>query len=305
MISVIVPTYNRKQLLPRALESVLRQTYQDFEIIVIDDGSTDGTEELFAARYTDARIRYERLPQNQGVHKARNHGLDIARGEFVAFLDSDDELYPHALERALAALNNTEFGVVLSSYRLDNGELTGFDRQEDGEITFADLLCSRRTRKVKATFTMIRRSVIGDIRWKVQYLQFTFFRMVESKTRSWYIAEPLAIYHRGADAHSITKVRNVTNTRLSIERARVLSEFIELFGAQLIAGCPHMYGYYAYGASVGLLLDGQTQKARVLAREAARYQPNPRYRFFRFFSLLPFSPALLRASFALKRALVR
>lgn len=95
-VSVVIPTYNRAHCVARAIDSVLRQTYVDYELIVVDDGSTDGTRELLA-RYGD-RIHVILKP-NQGVSKTRNRGIAEARGEFVAFLDSDDEWLPLKLER--------------------------------------------------------------------------------------------------------------------------------------------------------------------------------------------------------------
>ncbi|RLB05643.1 MAG: glycosyltransferase family 2 protein, partial [Deltaproteobacteria bacterium] len=94
-VSVIIPTYNRRTLLLEAVESVLAQTYSDFELIVVDDGSTDGTEE--AIKRYGSRLIYTYQP-HQGVSAARNKGIEIARGELVAFLDSDDLWLPKKLQ---------------------------------------------------------------------------------------------------------------------------------------------------------------------------------------------------------------
>jgi hypothetical protein len=93
-VSVVIPTYQRRDMVVRAVESVLTQTYRDFELIVVDDGSTDGTADGLA-RFGDA-IRYEWQP-NAGVSAARNAGLRTARGRLVAFLDSDDRWLPDHL----------------------------------------------------------------------------------------------------------------------------------------------------------------------------------------------------------------
>jgi len=87
-VSVVIPTYNRAGFVTRAIDSALAQTYRDFEIVVVDDGSTDDTERILRA-YGD-RIRYLRQ-ENAGVSRARNAGIAAARGEWIAFLDSDDE----------------------------------------------------------------------------------------------------------------------------------------------------------------------------------------------------------------------
>ena len=86
--SIIIPTLNRKSFLKKAVDSVLAQTYTNFELIIIDDGSTDETDKLISS-YNDTRIAYMHQ-ENKGVSNARNKGLKLAKGDFIAFLDSDD-----------------------------------------------------------------------------------------------------------------------------------------------------------------------------------------------------------------------
>ncbi|NOT62842.1 MAG: glycosyltransferase family 2 protein [Acidobacteria bacterium] len=113
LVSVIVPTYNRAYCLGATLDSVLQQTYPHVELIVIDDGSTDGTAELIARDYAqDKRVRYVRQA-NAGVVAARNHGLRLAQGDFVALLDSDDVWHLWKLEAQLAVMRaRPEVGMV-------------------------------------------------------------------------------------------------------------------------------------------------------------------------------------------------
>ncbi|MFC2061357.1 glycosyltransferase family 2 protein [Elusimicrobiota bacterium] len=106
--SVIIPSYNRKLFLGKAVETVLSQSYAEFEIIIIDDGSTDGTKELLE-KYEDERIRYI-YQDNRGVSSARNRGLKEAQGEYIAFLDSDDWWHRDKLtETDLAVEDNPEY----------------------------------------------------------------------------------------------------------------------------------------------------------------------------------------------------
>jgi glycosyltransferase involved in cell wall biosynthesis len=95
--SVIIPTFNRRHLFEIALKSVRNQTYKDFEVIVVDDGSTDQTNEVIK-NFADARIKYL-YQENHGVSHARNRGINISRGKFIAFLDSDDRWVPQKLQR--------------------------------------------------------------------------------------------------------------------------------------------------------------------------------------------------------------
>lgn len=101
--SVVLPTYNRAHLLPRAIQSVLDQTYEDFELIVVDDASTDQTREVVAS-FHDERIVYIRLEVNSGVSIARNTAIAQARGEYISLLDDDDEYLPNFLAETHRAL---------------------------------------------------------------------------------------------------------------------------------------------------------------------------------------------------------
>ncbi|MBN1760389.1 MAG: glycosyltransferase [Chitinispirillaceae bacterium] len=112
-VSVIIPVYNRVEYLPRAVESVLRQSFTDFECIVVDDGSDDGSDRLPCLR--DHRIRSIRLENHYGVSRARNEGVKTARAPWIAFLDSDDEWLPGKLALQMRwRLSHPEIRIVQS-----------------------------------------------------------------------------------------------------------------------------------------------------------------------------------------------
>lgn len=101
LVSVIIPVFNRRNLICSTINSVMAQTYRNLEVLVVDDGSTDGTEELLKERYAgESRFRYI-WQKNAERAVARNTGIKAARGEYIAFLDSDDLWYPTKLERQL------------------------------------------------------------------------------------------------------------------------------------------------------------------------------------------------------------
>ena len=100
-LSIIIPTFNRCELLCRALNSVFNQTYSDYEVIVVDDGSTDGTAEMLQKNFTQVRYFYQ---PNKGVSASRNKGLEMSMGRWIAFLDSDDEWLPQKLEKQISLL---------------------------------------------------------------------------------------------------------------------------------------------------------------------------------------------------------
>ena len=126
-VSIITPTYNRASLIPDAIKSVLKQSYKDWELIIIDDGSTDNTKEVVRPYLTDSRITYLKNESNLGISKNRNKGISLSKGEYVAMIDSDDIwLDSEKLSKQVAFLDdNTEFGIV-------GTQITAIDK--DGKI---------------------------------------------------------------------------------------------------------------------------------------------------------------------------
>ncbi|MDL1981521.1 MAG: glycosyltransferase [Deltaproteobacteria bacterium] len=116
-VSIVIPTYNRAWLLRKAILSVLNQTYQDFEIIVVDDASNDNTIDVISA-LNDKRIKYIRHDVNKGEAGARNTGILNTNGQYIAFLDDDDEWLPKKLELQVNKLENSpqKTGLIYTSY---------------------------------------------------------------------------------------------------------------------------------------------------------------------------------------------
>lgn len=122
LVSVVIPTYNRAGSIIKAVESVLNQTYQNIEIIVVDDNSSDNTEELIKLLGND-KIRYIKNEMNLGPSGARNKGIQHAKGEYIAFQDSDDEWLPSKLEQQLQLFQQEDYGLVYCAYRYLKGSL--------------------------------------------------------------------------------------------------------------------------------------------------------------------------------------
>lgn len=131
VFSVIIPTYNREKILSRAIDSILAQTFGDFELIIVDDGSIDKTEEL-VRNYKDERIKYV-YKENGGQNSALNVGLKEARGRFVAFCDSDDTWMPLKLERTYEKYMEDEDVSVVYCW-------TGIERNGQVELARNDYL---------------------------------------------------------------------------------------------------------------------------------------------------------------------
>ena len=142
-VSIIIPAYNRAKVLPRAINSVLTQTYQDFEIIIVDDCSRDNTDKIIK-QFTDPRIRYIKHKHNKGGNAARNTGIKEARGEFIAFLDSDDEWLSDKLNKQmkLFAENGPSVGLIYAGQRCydeNNGKDFDYIGDKTGSV-FSDML---------------------------------------------------------------------------------------------------------------------------------------------------------------------
>jgi hypothetical protein len=116
VITIVTPSYNRAASLERAIASVLAQTLTDFEFIIVDDASTDGSADV-VRRFQDPRIRLHRFDVRRGANPARNQGIEMARADLVTFLDSDDEFLPHRLERTVHVMReDRRTDVLLSSF---------------------------------------------------------------------------------------------------------------------------------------------------------------------------------------------
>lgn len=252
VVSVIVPTFNRAALLPRALDSVAAQTFTDWEILLVDDGSTDATPWV-AERYR-ARLG-QRLRFIAGAHhgpcRARNRGIEAASGEFVAFLDSDDEFAPEKLERQVALFRRCpELALVYSDYACIDLEgvrfPSVFDSKcraarevratrvgEDEYLCAADLLDVLLRQYFIATITgMVRREVlhpgprfIDDPAYAEEWL---FYAEIVRRHRAGFVDAPLSLHHFTTGSVSRTSahenmVRLVRTLREMLRRLQPLT----------------------------------------------------------------------------------
>lgn len=142
-VSVVIPTYKRASTIVRAVRSVTDQTMSDLEVVVVDDHSEDGTEEIFRD-IADDRITFLAHSSNRGGNAARQTGIDASGGELIAFLDADDTWYPEKLERQVAALDDAGQGMGLAytwfDQELTTGELIPGGRSTSGGLNTPALL---------------------------------------------------------------------------------------------------------------------------------------------------------------------
>lgn len=156
LFSVVVPAYNREKTVGRAIKSALAQTYGNIQVVVIDDGSKDGTKEVVLSFLKDERVKYI-YQENSGAQRARNHGLEHSQGEFIIFLDSDDELLPECLEKLVEKFReDSEIGAAYFVAGVkENGRLRSMRKDylngyiyrevlEQGYLTSSSFIAMRR-----------------------------------------------------------------------------------------------------------------------------------------------------------------
>lgn len=134
-ISVIIPAYNRAEYVTQAIDSVLAQTYTDYEIVVVDDGSTDNTKEVLEPYMDKIRYKYQ---ENAGVSAARNTGIRATSGQWLAFLDSDDEWFPDKLSSQMQCINRTHAKVCFTNVEFIGKKNSFSNSKQSGEEVFQE-----------------------------------------------------------------------------------------------------------------------------------------------------------------------
>lgn len=191
-VSIITATYNRAATLGRAIDSVLQQTWSDWELIVVDDGSDDETAAVLGT-YADKRIRVHRHERNRGATAAKNTGFDHIRGEWFTILDSDDEMAPDALEVMLDYARRTRATAITCNCQdSQTGELTGMGHSGDGWMSAAQTARSRGEH-----WGLTRTALLGGLRFdeRLPTYEDTLWLKINAKARRYYVHRALRIYH--------------------------------------------------------------------------------------------------------------
>ena len=232
-VSIIIPTYNARDYVREAVRSALAQTYQNVEIIVVDDGSTDDTKKILEPYARDGKINYI-YQANQGLAGARNTGVKAARGEYIAFLDSDDLFLPKKVERQVAALeSHPDFGVCYSDVNhfteMPNGRRFYHHRYTypSGNIfepllhrQFINPLCVMVRREVIKKYGMFDENLRRSEDWEL------WLRWAHSGVKFYHVDEALAQYR-------VRIVGNLSSMQSEPEMKKKNLEFFEALGRKL------------------------------------------------------------------------
>lgn len=247
--SVIIPAYNREETISRAIRSVRKQTYQDFQIIVVDDCSDDGTRQRVREMDVD-RLTLIQHEQNKGANAARNTGIEAANGDFICFLDSDDELDEQYLQTVVTTFqeHSTDCGGVTTGYnRSTDGEITDTSSPATGKITLDvavgkdDRFRSRKNVIGGFSCTTFRAGIFEDVGLLDESLpslqDLDFYLRVLEQYYIYGIAEPLVTYYRDGDQIST----NVEAKKRGKER--FLEKHGDKFDSKLMANFHYTMGF--------------------------------------------------------------
>jgi teichuronic acid biosynthesis glycosyltransferase TuaG len=254
-VAVIMPCHNGAHTLTQAVQSVIDQTFKDWELVIVDDGSTDPSPQIiqdFAA--ADPRIRSVRNEKASGASNARNKALRFTRARYVAFLDSDDAWLPHKLEAQLKSMQENGAALACGSYDVMDGSgmIIGAVRPKPGFLSYRGLLtdCS-----VGALTAVLDRSLCGDIQFNSQLSTSEDYQLWLSLIRRGLTAiclpETLAVYRVHGKTLSSNKFVAARN------RWRVYREF-ERYNVVTSAF------YFAAYAVIGVLKMGAMRRQKYL-----------------------------------------
>ncbi len=274
-VTVVIPAYNAMAYLPQTLDSVLKQTFSDFEVLIINDGSTDNIMQ-WASEITDSRIKL--ISQlNQGVSVARNTGIENAQGEYIVFLDADDLWEPTKLEKQVCCLDNKpEVGLVYTWTLLvdENGKPTGvrYNSELEGDvwqqILVGDIVCS-------GSSAMVRRScfeVVGVFDPDLSSAaDFDMWTRIAAHYPFTVIKEYLLYYRQSSTSMSKNHLKMMQDLRITFEK-RFQSVPLELLYLRNVAYAG-MYRTLAWKS----MYDGQYEEANAYCKQAILHFPRIRY----------------------------
>lgn len=222
LTSVIIPTYKRAAFIRRAVENVLRQTYRNIEILVVDDGSPDETSAVVNA-IADPRVRLIRQPINRGVSVARNSGIRAARGALIGFMDDDDEWREDKLEKQVRAIEDYDAILCMG---VANG--CPFQLHKRPDISLEDL----RESTFNPSGLLVKAYVLRDILFDENLQQGEdwdiFIRIRQRYSIAW-LGEPLLFYNEGDHERATNRAKHMSPQELE-QRAQMLHKQREFFG---------------------------------------------------------------------------
>lgn len=213
--SVVMPIYNAEKFLKDAIESVLAQTYKNFELILVDDCSTDKSAEIAKSYLSDKRVKYYKNPENLKVSKTRNFGVSVAKGKYVTFLDSDDVYLPTKLEKQIEFMEKTGAKICFTAYGYlsNDGVVQNKIFKVPEKVSFKKLL---KQNVISCSIVMFERWLVEKHPFFADNVHEDFVTyltiMKEEKLDAFGINEPLGLYRLTVGSKSRNKFKALKMT---------------------------------------------------------------------------------------------
>ena len=212
IVSVIIPIYNSEKYISKTLDSVLNQTYKAIEIVLVDDCSIDNSKQIINEYLKKHEcIAYYRLEKNFGAAVARNKALELAKGRYIAFLDSDDLWYPQKIEKQIALMKQNNISICYTAIEMidENDKLIKGKRNVLEKVDYKFLL--KNTMLATSTI-VIDRKLIGNFKMpliKSGQDYATWLLLMRNGTNAHGINEVLVMYRKGRNSLSSNKMKNI------------------------------------------------------------------------------------------------
>jgi glycosyltransferase involved in cell wall biosynthesis len=263
-ISVYILTYNRAKLLPRAINSVLNQTFSDFELIIINDASPDNTDEVVNG-FDDKRIIYKKHDKNTGLFGAANTALDMAKGKYIIFLTDDDEFLPDALEvidNKFRELSPKGIKILwFDCVDAESGKYSGSGIRKEGYILYEDYLCN----KISGDYWMaIDRDAIGDNRYDARLwgtMASVFLIRLHKNNKAFYVPKTICKLYR---EHGESRMSEPETSLLKYIPKIVLTMkvFLKEYGDDTKSLCSSCYGQRLASLGFYQILNNEKREGR-------------------------------------------
>jgi glycosyltransferase involved in cell wall biosynthesis/uncharacterized protein YhbP (UPF0306 family) len=229
LVSIIMPTFNRAEIMGEAIQSILDQTYNNWELIICDDGSTDNTQKV-VQQFKDNRIKYYKLEKG-GAAAARNYGLSVSNGDFIAYLDTDNIWHPQYLLASIGTLAKKQgyyslysryLDVVIEDgvYNIKTARSLPFDYEELTNKNYIDLNSFVHRRELYDNLGGFSEELVRQQDWDL-ILKYTFLR------EPLYLDQFLVIYQRNKDWQQITQMQRNNGTTVEVIQKNVKSYYKE------------------------------------------------------------------------------
>jgi len=284
LVSVVMPSYNHEKFLSEAIESVLGQGFDDFELIIVDDASTDSSRQIIQEyEVKDHRIQAILHECNQGISKTVNDGIEKSKGKFIGQIDSDDVWVPDKLAKQLAVLEHDEDLIVWSEgglidhagqpVRKNFSEFQGFVSQKKSGNIFQELV---KGNYIFGSTLLFKKTNLGNIRYDENLVYMNDYKFVLDLAREYefyYIAEPLAKYRLHGDNTLLSSSSEAMKRRQIADResASILEESIRRHDHEI---APETKANMYASLSRIYYHRGENKKSLRFLLQAVRYNPS-------------------------------